>query len=303
MYPIVKFTCRLTSSFHTSEFNYSNLYTCAPYILGSTLRGAALRCLIDEYCTRLDDLHQDGNNPDFHHVCLEDCDIKPLFCPPTRFSFGSFQEDNRAGESNRTVYTRVGISRDRQSAAQGALVSVEVQRGDFTFQVMCLNTEMVCLVKKGVRWAGSRKDVGIGRFRSIGWGQFDVLCCEYIRPEMPQAAKSYDFVFQTPYVMPEEAARGEIRKEILELHLRNSLPDGHSFPPIDIFEPMISSLSYVRRWSDERGHKENRLVADKGSRFRVTFLEEVNPECVYLWQWGIGDWYEYGFGSFTAEPE
>jgi len=295
MYPALKFVCRLTAPFHTSDRNYSNLYTCAPYIMGSTLRGAVLRCLIDRYCTRIHDLHED--NPGYHGKCGEPCPVKPLFFPPTRFSFGHFSEE----ESDVAVYTRVGISRDRNAAAEGALVSVEVRRGEFTFEVMYPDVGLEPYIHEGVMLAGCRRDVGIGRFRSVGWGQFDVLCCECAGHSIPAKAKRYVFEFRTPYVLPEEASGGEIPKVTFRDQLQKALlPDTSPVPCIDKIETMIPSFSYVRRWSDEKGSKENRMVADIGSKLIVTFSEDVDPNHLYLWQWGVGDWYEYGFGSFSS---
>jgi hypothetical protein len=74
MYPTLEFRCRFTSAFHTSEQNYSNLYTCAPYILGTTLRGAVLRALIDTDCSG----QQLQNEPTFHNLCGPTCQVKPL---------------------------------------------------------------------------------------------------------------------------------------------------------------------------------------------------------------------------------
>ncbi|MGQ9609686.1 MAG: RAMP superfamily CRISPR-associated protein [bacterium] len=295
MYPALKFECKLTSPFHTSEYNYSNLYTCAPYIMGSTLRGAILRCLIDEVgCNHLDELH--ARNPDFHKDCPENCPLKPLFFPPTRFSFGHFDEK----EANKVyIHTRVGISRESCSAAQGALVSIEVHKGDkFRFEIMYPELGLEGFIKKGVELAGSR--FGIGRFRSIGWGQFEVCSCDYVKPNMPPRASKYEFEFRTPYVLNGDSEEGEIIKEKLYKRLCDATPC-IEVPQIENVKTQVTSFSYVRRWSDEKGHKENRLVLDKGTKLEVSFSQDVAPEHLYIWQWGIGEWYEYGFGSFVAK--
>lgn len=296
MYPVLKFECKLTSPFHTSEYNYSNLYTCAPYVMGSTLRGAILRCLIDEVgCNHIDELHK--NNPDFHQNCTENCPIKPLFKLPTRFSFGHF--DKRT--ANRVyIHTRVGINRESYSSAQGALVSVEVHKGDkFTFEVMYPKIELERYIKRGVELAGSR--FGIGRFRSIGWGQFVVCSCDFIKPNLPSKASIYEFEFKTPYVLNDDSADGQILKEKLYKRLRDAIPCV-CIPQIKEIATRVTSFSFVRRWSDEKGQKENRLVLDSGTKLKISFEEEVNPEHLYIWQWGIGEWFEYGFGSFMASP-
>jgi hypothetical protein len=303
MFPAIRFVCQLTSPFHTSDHNYSNLYTCAPYILGSTLRGAILRGLIDEYCEKLDQLHE--CNPEYHLTCDAKCPIQPLFELPTRFSFGQFLEDSKHNDSKQqTVFTRNGISRVTNRAASGALVSIEVLKGSkFHFDIMYGDNSLDQIICKGVKQAGKSKHIGIGRFRSIGWGQFKVCSCDFVKPQMPPTAKKYEFEFQTPYVLDQDTEGGLIKKGKLMKHLEDAIP-GVKVPDMedDDIQTQVTSFSYVRRWSDEDGRKENRLVLDKGTKMIVSFRQAVEPEHLYLWQWGIGEWRNYGFGSFVALP-
>lgn len=300
MYPTLEFRCRFTSAFHTSENNYSNLYTCAPYILGTTLRGAAQRALIDTDCsgTRLQ------NTPTFHNQCGPTCQVQPLFGLPTRFSFGTFVTDKSPG----ALRTRVGIDRQGFHAAEGALLSTEVRYGRFTFSVMFLQGHLQDIVCKAVEWAGSRPDGGgIGRFRSTGWGRFEVMEKSTLVLPPPQGGgMQYRFRFRTPYVIAENflnSTEAELERQLC-VALPSEPPELRATVQVKKAELRLHSLSYIRRWSDEpeRQRKENRQVAGPGTELLVTFAKPVTEEHLQLWQWGIGEWFDAGFGSCEIVP-
>ncbi|MBI3797549.1 MAG: hypothetical protein HY268_11370 [Deltaproteobacteria bacterium] len=299
MYPVLQFTCAFTSAFHTSENNYSNLYTCAPYILGTTLRGAVLRALIDTDCSG----QQLQNQPTFHNHCDPTCQVKPLFEPPTRFSFGTFLP-----ESAGALRTRLGIDRERYSAAEGALLSTEVRYGQFTFSVMFPYEGLQDAIYRAVEWAGSRPDSGgIGRFRSIGWGRFTLASkpAPLTPPRLKAGHTQYRFCFCTPYVLDDQFINEQQREHTLQDQLRRALPaELHDTVQVSAVELRLRSLSYIRRWSDEPGHqrKENRQVAGPDTELLVTFAQPVAEEHLQVWQWGIGEWFDAGFGSCVIEP-
>jgi hypothetical protein len=227
---------------------------------------------------------------------------QPLFEPPTRFSFGRFLP-----ESVVALRTRLGIDRERYSAADGALLSTEVRYGQFMFSVMLPYEGLQGIIRRAVEWAGSRPDGGgIGRFRSAGWGKFDVKESALVKPEpLLGGHKQYCFRFRTPYVLTEKFADESPRKTVLEEQLRDVLPDAlKDSIEVEKVDLRLHSLSYIRRWSDEpeRQRKENRQVAGPDTELLVTFAKPVTEEHLQLWQWGIGEWFDAGFGSCEIVP-
>lgn len=301
MYPVMQFKCRLTSPFHSSDQNYSNLYTCAPYVLGTTIRGAVLRTLIDKHCNALEALQDD--NPDYHEKCEHECPVKPLFLEPTRFSFGMFEQKR----SYQGMRTRVGINRSKFAAAEEALLSLEVRYGEFCFRVMypTLDTTLEKELSKAVIETGRRlDDGGIGRLRSVGWGRYEVLSYGCIAPKTPEGGcRKYYFDFKTPYILEKEAQSGEIPPDLLTRQL-NEMLKTTSLQEVKVVDVQahILNLSYLRRWSDERRRKENYVVANSGSKLTVTFDDDVPEAALQLWEWGIGKFWYAGFGSFKSEP-
>jgi hypothetical protein len=296
----MQFKCKLTSPFHSSEQNYSNLYTCAPYVLGTTIRGAVLRTLIDKHCKALESLQDD--NPGYHKKCEQDCPVRPLFLAPTRFSFGMFDQ-KRAYQGMRT---RVGINRNVFAAAEEALLSLEVHYGEFCFQVMypTLDTTLEKELSMAVIETGQRlDDGGIGRLRSVGWGRYEVLSYGCIPLEHREGGyQKYYFNFKTPYILEKEAQSGEIPPDLLTRQL-NEMLKTTSLPDVKVVDVQahILSLSYLRRWSDERKQKENYVVAQSGSKLTVTFDDDVPEDALQLWEWGIGKFWYAGFGSFESK--
>jgi len=308
MYPVMQFKCRLTSPFHSSEQNYSNLYTCAPYVLGTTIRGAVLRTLIDRHCKALEALQND--NPCYHKKCEHECPVKPLFLEPTRFSFGMFEQKR----SYQGMRTRVGINRSKFAAAEEALLSLEVRYGDFCFKVMypTLDATLEKELSQAVIETGQRlDDGGIGRLRSVGWGRYEVLSYGCIAPEPVQGGcRKYHFDFKTPYILEKEAQSGGIPPDLLTGQLNEMLktaslpvadPDYSGEVKVVDVQAHIPNLSYLRRWSDERRRKENYVVANSGSKLTVTFDDNVSEKALQLWEWGIGKFWYAGFGSFKSE--
>ena len=95
----VKFHCRLTSPFHTSRQKYANLAKCAPFIMGSTFRGAVLQYLIEAHCpeerlTALRGMDDPTRVTAYHVGCDLDCPVRPFFTEAERiwYSFAALPE-------------------------------------------------------------------------------------------------------------------------------------------------------------------------------------------------------------------
>jgi hypothetical protein len=156
------------------------------------------------------------------------------------------------------------------------------------------------VVRTAVVWAGTRPDSGgLGRFRSVGWGAFEVLAVTATTsPLPPGGGQRYRFAFRTPYVLEEHFLDTAQRPAALTTQLRTALPsDLGATVQVTAVELELQSLAYVRRWSDEHQRKENRSVAGPGTALVVTFAQPVTETQLQLWQWGIGEWYDTGFGS------
>ncbi|MBI1924229.1 hypothetical protein HYR99_08245 [Candidatus Poribacteria bacterium] len=304
MQPIViEFRCRLTHPFMSRGHQYSNLYTVSEWILGSTLRGAILRALIDNHCTRIPELQKD--NPDFHTKCDAICQIRPLFSPPTRFSFGFFNPNpNQSGKGMRT---RIGIDRHTGTVAEGMLLTMEVwQYGAFTFQIMLPsdNDELRKLVCTAVEEVGKRPDdIGIGGFRGIGFGKFEIVShsAKTLQPTAivgENTSRTLLFDLKTPYVLDPQHGGDIPEIEMKEQLIKASSPEE---PPVFQIGPPVKvtpkGISYIRRWSDEKKQKLNCVVLDPGSTITVTFDQPIAEKYLRLWQLGLGEWFYAGFGA------
>jgi hypothetical protein len=146
-------------------------------------------------------------------------------------------------------------------------------------------------------------DGGIGRLRSVGWGRYEVLSYGCIPLEHREGGyQKYYFNFKTPYILEKEAQSGEIPPDLLTRQL-NEMLKTTSLPDVKVVDVQahILSLSYLRRWSDERKQKENYVVAQSGSKLTVTFDDDVPEDALQLWEWGIGKFWYAGFGSFESK--
>ena len=279
---------------------YSNVYTSSPYILGSTLRGAILRHLIDRYCKALDELQKD--NPGFHSKskCQRDCPIRELFFEPTRFSFGWFDGDS---PENIQLLGRISLDRETNSVAERALLSIEARYDDsFRFDVMISEERFISYIEEGAKLAG---EWGIGRFKGVGWGRFKIQRVSYNPPSVstPDKPTPNELIlrFRTPYVL-EEGAHPPLGKEIVQSHIDEALGEAGLVKIKEVKGFKIPSISYVRRWSYEKNQRENRLVAESRTELIVVFEQAPTIEQLQLLSWGIGEWGNCGFGSFVADP-
>jgi len=320
----VTFRCRLTSPFHTARQTYANLAKCAPFILGSTIRGAVLKYLIETHCPeekiatlrRLNDPEQVAA---YHVGCHLDCPAKPFFQHPEHIWFTCAVLDEKRFGS----VTRIALSRRTASVAEGAIFNVEMATPgtEFVFEVFLLGPAepLVDTVKDAVRAVG--RWGGLGGHRSVGFGRFELLdqpqvdeFDDRITRELlswPQPSPSPTLVFLTPLVLGEgvglEALNGEKLASWLaaEIHRTASQVSTRALEPLPV-ERVDFRLKpeFVGRFSYERGLRENRLVAWRGSQVALHLKNGAaldSEQLAIAAVLGIGEWNHWGFGRFSLQ--
>jgi hypothetical protein len=321
----VTFGCRLTSPFHTARQTYANLAKCAPFILGSTIRGAVLKYLIEAHCppdriADLRQLHEPEQVAAYHLACDRDCPARPFFQHPEHIWFTCAALDEEKFGSA----TRIALSRRTASVAEGAIFNVEMATPgtEFAFEVFLLGpaATLVGTVKDAVEAVG--RWGGLGGHRSIGFGRFELLddqpqvdgFDDRITDELlswPQASSSPTLVFLTPLVLGEEVGLEKVTGEGLAAWLATEIQriawqvSGGELPPLPI-ERVDFQLKpeFVGRFSYERGLRENRLVAWQGSQMTLhlengTALDSEQLAIAAVL--GIGEWNHWGFGRFRLQ--
>jgi len=300
--PLITFKCRLGSPLHTAAERYSNVQTCAPYILGSTLRGAMLGQIIRRKCPPEHFERLMANNPGYHAECPGPCGAKSLFdFALTRFSFGRFPHD----DPPRAFRSRVAIDRARGSVAEGALLQFEVITPTdsksnpvcFTFEVETADESLNGLIREAMAWAG---EAGIGAFRNQGFGRFVVEDVSMSATPPAEKAMSPDDKYlltaDTPYVLPAGQSFDEAFRSDLDRLLGSEWSE-HHLGEVKVQE---ANLGYVGRWryEGEKPGRETRAVALPGSTLLIEVTSEIPAEQTSRMLRGIGDWAEVGFGRF-----
>lgn len=310
----LRYRCRLLSPFHTTRQEYAGLWKCAPFVLGSTLRGALLSHLVT---THYDDAAIRAS------VYQAEGVVAPFFADPPRayFSFGRFPDEvERQMES----HTRIAIERVHGSVAEGALLSVEVVPAGtvFEFDVLLPDDDgtLARLVEEGVRqMAGT---MGLGGLRSIGLGQFaveEVTCRPLadhvadLRVHLPLYLDEgpLRLTFTTPYVLANGQSPWNGDPKALAQRLKGELAEAARVVGVEVDLPAIEQVDaalrpdFVGRWSYERGCRENRLVAWPGSSLTLRLDKPGDLETVLALAqtFGLGDWSEWGFGRFEVRAE
>jgi len=321
---ILHFRCYLTSSFHTTRQEYASLWKCAPFIPGSTLRGAVLSHLIRVYCpsermATLEGLREPGEITAFHRRCEEECPVRSFFTDLSlvRFSFGQFE-----GKWQFQEQTRIALAREAGSVAEGAIVSVEAveAKTPFTFEVCLLaGGPTPEVVEAGVRGAA---ETGIGGLRSIGLGQFAVEkvaalpLADHVadlRAHLPLYLDEGPvcLTFATPYVLADGQSPWNGDPEALARQLERELAGAARAAQVEVDLPAIEWVDaalrpdFVGRWSYERGCRENRLVAWPGSTLTLHLGEpgDLETALALAQVFGLGDWATLGFGRFEVRAE
>lgn len=329
---VLTFHCRLASVYHSTQHIYRNLLRCAPYILGSSLRGLILSYLIQTSCSEryLTDLLTKKSTPEiqqFHRSCPEECllhdfaggqDWLPIF------SFGEFKADFARG-----LQHRVAIDRQWHTVATGKIVSVEVvpERTEFQFSITLpiSATKHKTEIEQSVRHVG--RWIGLGRYKSIGFGRFEVERVEesFLSKELDRVRASFDGIgtnfrlrVLTHLVLHERSmqiplegnALGEALGQILadrtsEIMERFDLP---GVAPLSSVVPNACRISfrpdYISRNNFEEGQRKNALVALPGSWLDVSF-DQADQGLYYQLAvaevLGTGPWADVGFGRLKVE--
>ena len=321
---VFSLNCTLNSPFHTTQREYRNLLKCAPYIAGTTFRGAILKALIELNCKNDISQLRKLNNPHeirrFHSLCHEDCIVKPFFNPEKTnaiFSCGLFE-----GKPKYDLFTRIALTKDSKSAAEGMIVNTEcISSGvDFQFSISLFDDaiDAVDELKDAIDLASQN---GIGRFKSIGFGRFDIESVEEenIEDLIWHNAENFEYEnpkveikFQTPFVFNNSKEAFNIK------NLGNMFTTLFSKRYNDICvdrlraSPSISSTEmrlipeFLNRYSYEIGKKENRLSAGIESQFWLEFddiTEDIKSQLAISSTFGIGLWCNCGFGKFYMETD
>jgi len=316
----VHFHCELESPFHTTQRKYQNLLKCAPYILGTTFRGAILGYLIEKHCTmiKIDELKEIGSKnliDEFHRNCERECLAKEFFKRENdiQFSFGMFEKKKYLQT------TRISLRREFRTASEGALANVECIRGGtgFTFEVILFEDLMDYIeeIREAVEFAG--KYSGIGSFKSVGFGKYAVEdmkvedlgdFLESVEYESP--GNLVEIQFDTPLVFRmENLDEGRIAQMISEYLQERycEITQQSEFGQINLEDLSFRvKPEFIHRYSLETSQKVNRLVMDTGSRLRfdVKDMDSVASAQFRIGsRFGIGEWRNCGFGRFYQMDE
>lgn len=289
---------------------------CAPFILGTTIRGAILDYLIrtlcnDEKIRKLEAMKDPQSIAHFHRECGQPCAVKLFFSenPIVWFSFGEFETPEY-----QTV-TRIGVARETRSAAEGSIFNMETiaPGSEFKFSII-LFEEAAKLQSLLIETAGQIGDViSLGRSRSIGFGRFEVTKWQPEEFEdsltqaiakLPQCSGRLNLSFKTPFVLPDSTSLHEdelgeyVMKQIC--HVASLVSGKGNLQPMKVEHvESIIHPDFVGRFSYERGLRENRLVAWSNSKIRFSLTSEADHEQFAIASiLGIGPWNDCGFGQF-----
>jgi len=332
---IVQFKCRLTTPFHTTQRSYANLLKCAPFIPGSALRGTLVGYLIQAYCPAesIDQL-RGMKNPaaiqQFHQDCQQNCPVRAFFIPgQVIFSSGEFADLEPARSYVST--TRIALTRGERIASQGRIVSVEqiAPPTEFTFRLSLFEEAKGLIEPVGKALLDVGQYVGVGRFKSVGMGKFEVEDKDVVLSSLEDEVE--DRLFRLQQIA--EATAGRVSVSVatpLLMNGRNFLYGVNSnklaqglaqllhdravecIEPSDADRLELASIAkasarvtpeFVTRYSLEGRQREGRLAIWIGSEFHLQ-LAEVNEttllQLALAELFGIGEWRDWGFGRLQV---
>jgi hypothetical protein len=321
---ILHFHCQTASPFHTTRQRYANLVKCAPFILGSTLRGAVLDTLVRTCCSpqrlaSLESLNDPAAIAEKHSACTEACPVRPFFAQPplVRFSFATFEDvDYR-------MMTRIGLSRETRSVVEGSIFTIEaVSTGvHFDFEVILLGQALE-IAETAVETVRHVAALGsIGGFRSIGLGRFEVVSepqriplddrLDQMMAGWPRPRERAQLTFTTPFVLgaggtPETMGGEPLARYVVGQIDRAAAQAGYTVEralPLERADVRVRP-DFISRFSYEQGLRENRLVAWPNSSLGFDWPETVDADGLALaLALGIGEWSAWGFGRFSVGAE
>jgi hypothetical protein len=320
---VIRFNCRLTTPFHTSRQAYATYAECAPFVMGSTFRGAVLKHMVETHCDaeHMTALREDHPPAEVHRACDRDeCPVKPFFEPPSlcySFSFAALDDAKRA------VRARIGLERETASVAEGAIVMVDVVEPGSPFTASVTLWGPTASAEEGVIEAFHAVGVGegIGGRRSIGFGQYAVeqvvrrsLEEEVESQRPPPLERPYFLGCRSPLVLREfppplsegrEQAGAWLSARLREAASRVGAGSdlGSAEEAMIVSAELRGSTEVISRFSYEQppGHERlNALVAWPESHFVIDVPEGAVVDleaCVAAASViGIGEWYDSGFG-------
>ncbi len=326
---ILDFDCCLDTPFHSTEKKYKNLLKCAPYILGSSIRGELLNYLIIKNCTAnkirtLSTLKKEAEIIEFHSKCEIQCIVKKILWNEKwgmLVSFGQFESPQFR------AITRIAISRESRASSEGGIVNIEQIKDGCNFSVeivLCNEEQLIEDVKSSFRDIG--KYFGIGKYKNVAMGRFSVKDMEIKKVkdilnekiiEFRKYKKKQRLTFITPFLLhhnsglPIDLDQNQFASLFSQM-LSNRSRELSEFFNLNLnIEPaVINSIrtyiipDYFSRYSLEESAKKNRLVAKAGSYFDCYFddsNESLPIQLAVCSLFGIGEWADVGFGRFSIE--
>jgi len=321
---IFSFDCKLESPFHTTQREYRNLLKCAPFIAGTSLRGAILKALIELNCknniNKLKSLSSYQEIKKFHSNCHEDCPVRHFFDAQKTnavFSCGTLMGDLRYD-----LFTRIAMTKDSRSAADGMIVNAECISSGVGFQFsISLFDDAIDTVDKLKNSLDLASKNGIGRFKSIGFGRFKIKSVgetevgDFVYHKVDEIESDNSRVeigLETPFVFNNSKEAfdtknlGDVFSTLFNKRYDDICVDG-MVEPLSISSTEMRLIpEFINRYSYEIGKKESRLSAGIESRFWLEFdevTEDVKSQLAVGSSFGIGVWCNCGFGVFSTRHQ
>lgn len=321
---VFHFDCKLESPFHTTQREYRNLLKCAPFIAGTSLRGAILKALIELNCkndiNKLKSLSSYQEIKKFHSNCREDCPVRCFFDTQKTnavFSCGTFNGDPRYD-----LFTRIALTKDSQSVAEGMIANAECISSGVGFQFsISLFDDVIDTVDKLKNALDLASKNGIGRFKSIGFGRFKIKNVDETEvedliyhkgDEIGSDNSKVEIRLRTPFVFNNSKEAfdtknlGDIFAGLFNKRYNDICVDELAEPLSISSTEMRLIPEFINRYSYELGKKESRLSAGIESQFWLEFdkvTEDVKSQLAIGSSFGIGAWCNCGFGVFSTRRQ
>ncbi|RZB29450.1 MAG: hypothetical protein AEth_01085 [Candidatus Argoarchaeum ethanivorans] len=275
------------------------------------------RTALQKHINELGKLHSYHEIQRFHSDCHENCPVKSFFDTQKTnaiFSCGILKE-----KSKYDMFTRIALTKDSRSAAEGMIVNAECIPSGVEFQFsVSLFDDAIDVVDKLTDAINLASQNGIGRFKSIGFGRFDIerideksvedlVYCSYDKLE-PDNSK-VEIEFQTPLIFNNSKEAfdtknsGHVFSTLLNKRYNDICIDKMTKSSAISSTEMRLIPEFINRYSYEIGRKESRLSAGIESQFWLEFdeiTEDVKSQLAIGASFGIGLWCNCGFGIFST---
>ncbi len=223
------------------------------------------------------------------------------------------------GDSRYDLFTRIALTKDSRSAAEGMIVNAEcISSGvGFQFSISLFDNAIDTVDKLKTALDLASKN-GIGRFKSIGFGRFkiknvnevDVEDLVYHKVgEIESDNSKVEIGLRTPFVFNNSKEAfdtknlGDIFSALFNKRYNDLCVDG-MVEPLSISSTEMRLIpEFINRYSYEIGKKESRLSAGGWSQFWLEFdemTEDAKNQLAIGSSFGIGAWCNCGFGVFST---